>query len=67
MRGIIFFFVFFFNNNNIIIIIIIILTGSSDPYCVIELGKERFATRSIPTCLSPEWNEQCVLKTLLDR
>lgn len=41
--------------------------GFDDPYCVMELGKEKFATRSIPSSLAPEWNEQCLFKTLLDR
>ena len=41
--------------------------GFNDPYCVMELGKERFLTRTIPSSLAPEWNEACVFRALLDR
>ncbi|XP_078070900.1 multiple C2 and transmembrane domain-containing protein 1 isoform X1 [Mustelus asterias] len=33
------------------------VTGSSDPFCVIELNNDRLQTHTVHRCLNPEWNK----------
>ncbi|KAH0629943.1 hypothetical protein JD844_012437 [Phrynosoma platyrhinos] len=37
-------------------------TGTSNPYVVIQLQKQRFRTSVAPHNLSPEWHEECTLQ-----
>nr|XP_020645894.1 rab11 family-interacting protein 2-like isoform X2 [Pogona vitticeps] len=36
-------------------------TGTSNPYVVIQLQKQKFRTSVLSHCLSPEWHEECTL------
>ncbi|XP_028908389.1 rab11 family-interacting protein 1-like [Ornithorhynchus anatinus] len=37
-------------------------TGLSNPYVVIQLGKQKYMTSVVPRSLNPEWQEECVLQ-----
>ncbi|XP_038627232.1 rab11 family-interacting protein 2-like isoform X2 [Tachyglossus aculeatus] len=37
-------------------------TGLSNPYVVIQLGKQKYMTSVVPRNLNPEWQEECVLR-----
>jgi hypothetical protein len=44
-----------------------LLAGVNDPYVLIELGRDKFVTRTLQRAEAPEWNEQCSLRAFLDR